>query len=55
MGAAFVETLPVGKFHGVGPVTADKRRLCLLWVRSCCYRTAILMTASPQSTDYFSS
>jgi DNA polymerase-4 len=24
MGAAFVETLPVGKFHGVGPVTADK-------------------------------
>jgi DNA polymerase-4 len=24
MGAAFVETLPVGKFHGVGPVTANK-------------------------------
>src|ERR1700693_589006 len=24
MGAAFVETLPVGKFHGVGPVTAGK-------------------------------
>jgi DNA polymerase IV len=24
MGVAFVETLPVGKFHGVGPVTADK-------------------------------
>src|SRR6202041_29020 len=24
MGAPFVETLPVGKFHGVGPVTADK-------------------------------
>jgi DNA polymerase-4 len=24
MGAAFVETLPVGKFHGVGPVTAHK-------------------------------
>jgi DNA polymerase-4 len=24
MGASFVETLPVGKFHGVGPVTADK-------------------------------
>jgi DNA polymerase-4 len=24
MGAAFVETLPIGKFHGVGPVTADK-------------------------------
>ena len=24
MGAAFVEVLPVGKFHGVGPVTADK-------------------------------
>src|SRR6267143_713181 len=24
MGAAFVETLPVGKFHGVGPVTASK-------------------------------
>ncbi len=24
MGAAFVETLPVRKFHGVGPVTADK-------------------------------
>jgi DNA polymerase-4 len=24
MGAAFVEALPVGKFHGVGPVTADK-------------------------------
>jgi DNA polymerase-4 len=26
MGAAFVETLPVGKFHGVGPVTADKMK-----------------------------
>jgi hypothetical protein len=24
MGAAFVEALPVGKFYGVGPVTADK-------------------------------
>src|SRR5271163_2028116 len=24
MGAAFVETLPIGRFHGVGPVTADK-------------------------------
>jgi DNA polymerase-4 len=24
MGAAFVETLPVGKFHGIGPVTAAK-------------------------------
>jgi DNA polymerase IV len=24
MGGAFVETLPIGKFHGVGPVTADK-------------------------------
>ncbi|WP_413993421.1 DNA polymerase IV [Labrys okinawensis] len=24
MGAAFVENLPVGKFHGVGPVTATK-------------------------------
>jgi len=24
MGATFVEGLPVGKFHGVGPVTADK-------------------------------
>jgi DNA polymerase IV len=24
MGAAFVEALPVGKFHGVGPVTAAK-------------------------------
>src|SRR5882672_8578341 len=24
MGAAFVEVLPVGKFHGVGPVTASK-------------------------------
>src|ERR1700730_16251365 len=24
MGAAFVETLPIGKFHGVGPVTAEK-------------------------------
>ena len=24
MGAAFVEALPVGKFHGVGPVTTDK-------------------------------
>jgi DNA polymerase-4 len=24
MGAAYVEALPVGKFHGVGPVTADK-------------------------------
>jgi len=24
MGAAFVEALPVGKFHGVGPATADK-------------------------------
>ncbi len=24
MGAAFVEALPVSKFHGVGPVTADK-------------------------------
>jgi DNA polymerase-4 len=26
MGAAFVEALPVGKFHGVGPVTADKMK-----------------------------
>jgi DNA polymerase-4 len=24
MGAAFVETLPVGKFHGIGPATAAK-------------------------------
>jgi DNA polymerase IV len=24
MGAAFVEALPIGKFHGVGPATADK-------------------------------
>jgi DNA polymerase IV len=24
MGAAFVEALPIGRFHGVGPVTADK-------------------------------
>jgi DNA polymerase-4 len=24
VGAAFVETVPIGKFHGVGPVTADK-------------------------------
>ena len=24
MGAAFVETLPVGKFHGIGPVTSAK-------------------------------
>jgi DNA polymerase-4 len=26
MGAAWVETLPVSRFHGVGPVTADKMR-----------------------------
>src|SRR6516165_4575171 len=26
MAAAFVETLPIGKFHGVGPVTADKMK-----------------------------
>lgn len=26
MGAAWVETLPVGRFHGVGPVTADKMK-----------------------------
>jgi DNA polymerase IV len=26
MGAAFVEVLPDGKFHGVGPVTADKMK-----------------------------
>src|SRR5438128_7138461 len=26
MSAAFVETLPVGKFHGVGPVTANKMK-----------------------------
>ncbi len=26
MGAAFIEQLPVGKFHGVGPVTAEKMR-----------------------------
>jgi DNA polymerase IV len=24
MGAAFLDALPIGKFHGVGPVTADK-------------------------------
>jgi nucleotidyltransferase/DNA polymerase involved in DNA repair len=24
MGAAFVETLPVGKFHGIGPATSAK-------------------------------
>jgi DNA polymerase-4 len=24
MGPAFVETLPVGKFHGIGPATAAK-------------------------------
>jgi DNA polymerase IV len=24
MGPAFTETLPIGKFHGVGPVTAAK-------------------------------
>lgn len=27
MGAAWVETLPVARFHGVGPVTADKMKL----------------------------
>src|SRR5215475_2452497 len=26
MTAAFVETLPIGKFHGVGPVTANKMK-----------------------------
>src|SRR5262249_33474270 len=26
MAVAFVETLPIGKFHGVGPVTADKMK-----------------------------
>jgi len=26
MGPTFVETLPVGKFHGIGPVTADKMK-----------------------------
>jgi DNA polymerase-4 len=26
MGPAFIEGLPVGKFHGVGPVTADKMK-----------------------------
>ena len=26
MGAAWVETLPVSRFHGVGPVTAEKMR-----------------------------
>jgi DNA polymerase IV len=26
MAAAFVEALPIGKFHGVGPVTADKMK-----------------------------
>ena len=26
MGAGFVEELPVGKFHGIGPVTADKMK-----------------------------
>src|SRR5262249_56137789 len=26
MAAAFVETLPIGKFHGVGPVTAKKMK-----------------------------
>jgi DNA polymerase-4 len=26
MGPAFVENLPVGKFHGIGPVTADKMK-----------------------------
>jgi len=26
MGPAFVEVLPVGKFHGIGPVTADKMK-----------------------------
>jgi DNA polymerase-4 len=26
MAAAFVETLPIGKFHGVGPVTANKMK-----------------------------
>ena len=26
MGAAWVEQLPVAKFHGVGPVTADKMK-----------------------------
>ena len=24
MGAAFIETLPIGKFHGIGPVTSAK-------------------------------
>ncbi len=26
MGPSFIEELPVGKFHGVGPVTADKMK-----------------------------
>ncbi len=30
MGAAFVETLPVGNFHGIGPATSAKiNALCL--------------------------
>ena len=41
MGAAFVETWPAGKFHGVGPVTADKMNritpspMARITVRSC--------------------
>ena len=36
MGAAWVETLPVSRFHGVGPVTAAKmKRLGIETARTC--------------------
>ncbi|MEH2543709.1 nucleotidyltransferase/DNA polymerase involved in DNA repair [Bradyrhizobium sp. AZCC 2262] len=31
MGPAFVETLPVGKFHGIGPTTAAKFNALEIW------------------------
>ena len=52
MGAAFVEALPVGKFHGVGPVTAAKmKRLGIVTgadlTRAVARRSCSSISASP--------
>ena len=63
MGAAFVEALPVGKFHGVGPVTASKmnrlgiftgadlRRQSLASCSSTSARPVLGITPSPLAKD----
>ena len=55
MGPAFVETLPIGKFHGVGPATADKmNRLGIFTGADLRQQTRAFLTAQfGKAGDYY--